>query len=39
MSHPLQPSYCWNGEVGSSWDQVFWTSRARTSSTTRSYPL
>ena len=36
MSHPMLPSYCWNGEAGSSWGRVFWKSRVRTSSTTRS---
>jgi len=39
MSHPMQPSYCWNGEAGSSWGQVFWKSHIQTSSTTRSDPL
>ena len=39
MSHPIQPSYRWNGEAESSWGRVFWTPRFRTSSTTRSEPL
>jgi len=39
MSQPMQPSYCWNGEAGSSWGRVYWTSRVRTSSTTTSDPL
>jgi len=39
MSHPMQSSYYWNGEAASSWVWVFWKSRVRTSSTTRSDPL
>jgi len=39
MSHPMQPSYCWNGETGSSCGRVFWKSNVQTSSTTRSDPL
>ena len=35
----LQPSYCYNGEIGNSWRRVFWKSRARTWSTTKSDPL
>jgi len=39
MSHPMQPSYRWNGEAEGSWDRVYWKTRVRTSSTTRSDPL
>jgi len=27
MSHPMQPSYRWNGEAESSWGRVFWKPR------------
>jgi len=39
MGNLMQPSYCWNGEAGNSWGQVFRKSCFRTSFTTRSDPL
>ena len=41
MSHPMQPSYCWNGDAGSFWGRVglFSMSHVRISSITRSDPL
>jgi len=39
MSHPMQPSYRWNGEAEGSWGRVFRKPRVRTSSTTKGDPL
>ena len=33
MSHPMQPSYRWNGEAESSWGRVFWKPRAKQKNT------